>query len=161
MGDTPPEAQDSSSRELMEHRTNLFAFVLSIVRDFDVAEEVLQDAAAAAGPPAGASLGAWVRLARSKLPRDVSLSREAVDALERAVEAVSPADWLEAVRQYRESLSGQTRSMLRMRYRDGMSGAQISRRTKHPVSAVHQRLGRARAMLADRVRSRPGGGNGP
>ncbi len=53
-----------------------------------------------------------------------------------------------------------TRSLLAMRYRDGMSVAEIARRTKATPAAVHSSFFRVRASMAKCVEGRLGAGRG-
>jgi RNA polymerase sigma-70 factor (ECF subfamily) len=162
--------RDLVVRELLRHRTSLFGFVLSVVRDFGFAEEATQEVAAVACERwadfrPGTDFGAWAaEIARDKICRmsraarcEILLSREAVEAVEKAFEEKPPAPWIDAVKSCFERLGGRTRSVLAMRYRDGMSGEQIARRTKHTASAVHAALSRARQVLARCVRRRLAG----
>lgn len=159
--------RDEVVRELMKHRSILFAFILSIVRDFTFAEEVMQEVAVVvceqwADFKPGTNFGAWAaRIARNKIfnlgrvrRREIALSPEAIDGIERAAQAEPVTPWLEAVKLCLEGAGGKTRSVLGMRYRDGMSGAEIARRTKSTVTAVHMALSRARASLARCVEGR-------
>lgn len=143
-------------RELVRERPNLFAFVLSLVRDFSAAEEVTARAAAslwrrAGEAPAGAEFGAWARkLARELLdPRLIALGPDAVEAVERATRAEP-----EGFRKGLEGLGRRPRSLLRMRYREGMRTETIARRVKTTLAKLHAALGRARASLAEGVRGR-------
>jgi len=170
----PEAGRDAVLRDFVKHRSNLFAFVLSIVRDFALAEEVLQEVAVVvcdqwADFRPGTNFGAWAaRIARNKIwnmsraaRRELLLSPEAIEAVERAAEAEPEASGLEAVRQCLEGVGGRTRSVLVMRYRQGMSGAEIARRTKSTVTAVHMALSRARAALARCVEARLAREEGP
>jgi DNA-directed RNA polymerase specialized sigma24 family protein len=127
-----------------------FAFVLSIVRDFTLAGKVMGEA-----DPREAVLG-MSRAGR----REIALSREAVAAVERADRKEPPGGWLEAVRKCLEGADRWTRSLLTMRYRDGMSVAEIARRTKAAPAAVHASLFRVRASLAKCIEGRLGAGRG-
>ena len=122
----------------------LFSFVLSIVRDFALAAKVMREA-----DPREAVL----RMSRA-------LSPEAVAAIDHADQKEPAAGWLEAVRKCLEGADRRTRSLLAMRYRDGLSVAGIARRTKTTPAAVHSSLFRIRASLAKCVEGRLGAGRG-
>ena len=58
------DKREAVVRELMKHRSNLFAFILSIVRDFNFAEEIIQEVAVVvcdqwADFKPGTNFGAW------------------------------------------------------------------------------------------------------
>ncbi len=149
-------------RELLKCRSSLFAFILSLVRDFDFAEEAMREAALAiseqwADFKPGTDFGARAaRTARDKVSRRaILLTPEAIAAVEKVAGEESQAGWPEALQRCLDRAGGQTRSMLAMRYRDGMSGREIARRTKTTPSAVHRALSRARRVLARCVEGRP------
>jgi RNA polymerase sigma-70 factor (ECF subfamily) len=159
--------RDAVLREFVKNRSSLFAFVLSIVRDFAFAEEVLQEVAVVvcdqwADFAPGTNFGAWAaRIARNKIfnlsraaRREILLSPEAVDAVQRATEAEPESGGLDAVRQCLDGVTARVRSLLTMRYREGLSGSDIARRTKSTVTAVHMALSRARSVLARCVEAR-------
>lgn len=172
MADRLNPKRDEVVRELMRHRSNLFAHILSVVRDFAFAEEVMQEVAVAACEQGedfrpGTNFGAWAaRIARNTIfnlgrsrRREIPLSPAAIEAIERAAETEPATSWIEAIRKCLESSGGKTRSVLAMRYRDGMSGADIARRTKTTVTAIHAALSRARTALARCVEGRLAAGN--
>jgi RNA polymerase sigma-70 factor (ECF subfamily) len=164
---TSNPGRDDVLREFVKNRSNLFAFILSIVRDFAFAEEILQEVAVVVCDQwedfePGTNFGAWAaRIARNKIfnlnrasRRELLLSPEAIAGIERAVEAETEAGSLDAVRKCLESVTDRVRSVLAMRYREGLRGAEIARRTKSTVTAVHMALSRARAVLARCVEAR-------
>ena len=127
-----------------------FAFVLSLVRDFTLAEKVMRDRA-----PREVVLG----MSRTGRPA-IALSPEAVQAVARADEKGPESGWHEAVRTCLEGADRRTRSLLAMRYQDGMSVAEIARRTKATPVALRFSLFRARASLAKCVEGRLEAGKG-
>lgn len=132
-----------------KHRSNLFAFILSLVRDFALAEQVMREVEAAVGEPF-----AIAKERISALGCEVALSPEAIQGIERAAQAEPATPWLEAVEACLEGAGGKTRSVLGMRYRDGMRGTEIARRTKSTATEVHKALFRARSTLARCVEGR-------
>lgn len=161
-------------RELMKHRSGLFAFILSLVRDFSLAEEVMQEVAVVVCAQwddfrPGTNFGAWARqIARNKIynmnraaGREMALSPEAIEAVERAEQAEADSGWTEALKTCLEEATGRVRAMIALRYREGFSGAQIARQLDTTVTAVHMALSRARAALATCVRTRLAEGNSP
>lgn len=162
-----PAGRDAVLREFVKHRSDLFAFVLSIVRDFAFAEEVLQEVAVVVCDQwedfaPGTNFGAWAaRIARNKVfnmsraaRRECLLSPEALEAVGRAAETEPEGGSLDAVRMCLDALTSRVRSILTMRYREGMSGTEIARRTKTTITAVHMALSRARSVLARCVETR-------
>ena len=120
-------------------------------------------------PPAGASVpravlylhGAhgradkgcpWMRSGASEIGWLVC--PEAIEAVGRAAEREPQGGSLEAVRNCLDGVTARIRSILTMRYREGMSGAEIARRTKTTVTAVHMALSRARSVLSRCVETR-------
>jgi DNA-directed RNA polymerase specialized sigma24 family protein len=86
--------------------------------------------------------------------REIALTPEAVRAVDGANQKESPRGWIEAVRMCLDAADRRTRSLLAMRYRDGMSIAEIARRTKTTPIGVQSSLFRARASLAKCVEGR-------
>ena len=141
--DASTPKRDEVAREPAGRRSSQFAFILSIVRDFAAAEQVMREVEAAAGHPF-----AVARERISALGLEVALSPEAIQGIERVAQAEPAAPWLEAVKACLEGIGGKARSVLGMRYRDGMGGAEIARRTKSTATEVHRTLSRARTSLA-------------
>jgi RNA polymerase sigma-70 factor (ECF subfamily) len=166
-GPDAESGRDALVRELMKHQSSLFAYILSIVRDFALAEEVLQEVAVVVCRQwrdftPGTSFGAWaLRIARNKIfnmnrvaRREILLSQESIEAIERVAEEKAPSGWIEAVNTCIEQVGEKARALLTMRYREGLSGAEIARRTGSTLPAIHMALSRARAALAECVRRR-------
>lgn len=134
----------------MAGRSDLFALVLSLTRDFALAEEAMGRIPAGQESPRSAREAALAACRSRKRP--VALTPAAMDALERAGAARpadQPPDFL------RESLAragGQARSLLAMRYRQGMTVAQIARRTKNTLLKTQKALHRARLSLVRSLR---------
>jgi RNA polymerase sigma-70 factor (ECF subfamily) len=155
-------------REFVRHRSALFSLVLSLVRDFSFAEEVLQEVAVVICDQwgdfkPGTNFVAWsMRIARNKIwnmsraaRREIILSPEALDAVERAAAVdVGRISWMEALQRCMEGVGGRAREILLLRYREGLSGQEIARRLRINVAAVHMALSRARSGLARCVEGR-------
>jgi RNA polymerase sigma-70 factor (ECF subfamily) len=163
----PQSGRDEVLKEFVKHRSRLFALVLSIVRNFDVAEEVLQEVAVVVCDQwnefrPGTNFVAWAaRIARNKIytisraaRREVLLSPEAVDSLIEASAAESRAGWLEAVQKCLEGLEKGAREVLELRYGRDLGGRDIAERLKSTTTAVHMALSRARVALARCVEGR-------
>jgi RNA polymerase sigma-70 factor, ECF subfamily len=154
-------------REFVRHRSALFAVVLSLVREFSLAEEVLQEVAVVVCDQwsdfkPDTNFVAWaMRIARNKIfnltraaRREIVLAPEALEAVEQAAAVESRSGWLEALQKCMEGLQGKAGEMLVLRYREGLSGQEIARRLKTTVTAVHMALSRARSAVGRCVEGR-------
>src|SRR5262245_10342020 len=126
-------------RLLIQHRSSLFSFILSLVRQFPFAEEIMQEVALVvcerwADFRPGTDFPAWARqIARNKIfslsraaGREIVLSPEAIANIERVSEAGSPSGWAEAVRTCMEGVGGRMRDVLSLRYHGGLNGQAIA-----------------------------------
>lgn len=160
-------SRDLVLREFVRHRSTLFSYVLSLVREFSFAEEVLQELAVVvcdqwADFRPGTNFQAWaMRIARNKIHtltrsarRLILLSPEAMEGIERAAAAESRPGWLEAVQNCMEGLEERARTLLSLRYQKGLSGQEIALKLQMPVTAVHMALSRARASVGRCVEGR-------
>src|SRR6185503_8354147 len=154
-------------REFVRNRSALFALVLSLVREFNLAEEVLQEVAVVVCDQwsdfkPGTNFVAWaMRIARNKIfnltrvaRREIVLAPEALEEVERAAAVESRSGWREALQKCMEGLEGRGGELLVLRYRDGLSGQEIARRLKTTVTAVHMALSRARSAVGRCVQGR-------
>ena len=91
----------------------------------------LESAAHALGQPAEPEEMAAVEDVEMRSPEQVAASKEAVDLLSRAL----------------QDLPAQDRALLDLRYREGLSDAEVSEATGMPVNTVKTRIFRARARL--------------
>jgi|SRR6185436_6836063 len=159
--------RDAVLREFVRHRSSLFAVVLSLVRDFNLAEEVLQEVAVVVCDQwsefkPGTQFVAWaMRIARNKIfnltraaRREIVLAPEALEAIEQAAAAEARTGWFEALQKCMEGLEGRAGEILLLRYREGLNGQEISRRLNMTVTAVHMALSRARSAVARCVEGR-------
>jgi RNA polymerase sigma-70 factor, ECF subfamily len=154
-------------REFVRNRSALFALVLSLVRDFTLSEEVLQEVAVVVCDQwkdfkPGTNFVAWaMRIARNKIfnltrvaRREIVLAPEALEEVERASAVEVQSGWLEALQKCMEGLEGRAGEMLVLRYREGLSGQEIAQRLKTTVTAVHMSLSRARSAVGRCVQGR-------
>ena len=159
--------RDLVLREFVRHRSALFAVILSLVRDFTFAEEVMQEIAVVicdqwADFQPGTNFQAWaMRIARNKIfirtraaRRLILLSPEAIEGIEHAVVAESRPGWLEAVHKCMEGLEERARIILSLRYQKGLNGQEIARKLRMTVTAVHMALSRARTSVGRCVEGR-------
>lgn len=165
----PPPFDDSL---LSAHAAGLRALALSILRDREAAEDVVQEtwARALVAPPADRSgLGGWLRvvargLALNRL-RDERRRRERETAAVRARGANEAeeddlrAEGLRAVVDAVLALDEPYRRVVLARYFDGHEPAEIAARLGVPVATVATRLKRARERLRERLGPRFGPGS--
>jgi RNA polymerase sigma-70 factor (ECF subfamily) len=154
--------------ELVAHRDALFAFLLVLTRDRDVAEElvqevgacVLEEARRGARPQAFAP---WLRgIARHRAADWYRRRAHAggaiagfdrlADAVERAfddawIEAEEAAERVRALRACIARLAPTARAMIDARYREGLGHDDIARRHGWKASAVKVALAKARHAL--------------
>jgi RNA polymerase sigma-70 factor (ECF subfamily) len=163
--------RDLVLREFVRHRSSLFAVTLSLVRDFAFAEEVLQEIAVVicdqwSDFKPGTNFQAWaMRIARNKIytltreaRRVILLSPLAMEGIEHAAAAETRQGWLEAVQNCMEGLEERARTILSLRYQQGLSGQAIAHQLQMTVTAVHMALSRARTSVARCAEGRLAGG---
>ena len=157
---------------LLRHEPDLRAFIGSLVTDRHRREDVFQEVALTCWREfekydPGRPFGAWARgVAANKVlqarERDarfpVAVSPEAVravlDAFDRTEVAGSPPDAAEALRACVNQLPDHSRSLVALRYDDGLDCAAIAGRLGRTVDAVYQALSRVRSALEECVRRR-------
>jgi RNA polymerase sigma-70 factor (ECF subfamily) len=151
----------------LRHQNELQAFVLSVVRDWDRAQDIIQDAALVLWRRADSydpnySFGAWARGICAKMllknrvreRRARQLAPEAVAAIVEAFDASEQqAPRVEALRGCVARLGEGARDLLHWRYRDGLPVAEIAQRSERTVPAVSQALLRLRAALERCIRA--------
>lgn len=151
-------------RLLLEHRSMLFAFVLSIARDFDRAEDVFQDVSVVvceryAQFVPGTDFGAWVReIARrriwsrsrseGKLP--LALPAESLDHVEAAFVRLQPGEpemRMKALRACLGGVAASVRRLLALRYAQGLGLERIAREEHRKPDGIRKALYRTRQTL--------------
>ncbi len=164
------EARARVLRLLVEHHDELFSFILSIVRNLSVAEDVMQDVAVVVCErwnqfTVGTDFGKWSRqIARYKIlsERDRTLKRIHLlddDAIDRIAvgfddDRHTSHDHLAALRECLKHLKDRARNVVRLRYSGGISCEAIARRLGTALTTVYQDLSRARGSLANCVERR-------
>ena len=154
---------------LLTHEADLRAFIGSLVRDRHRRDDVFQEVALALWREFDRydptrPFGAWARgVAANKVlqardrdarapvafsPETVRAILDAYDRTERPA-AFATAD---AVRACVERLPAHSRSLVGMRYDEGLDCGEIARRLGRSVDAVYQSLSRVRAVLEECVR---------
>jgi len=155
---------------LLENRSRLFAFILSIVRNFDAAEEVFQEVSLVvceqwADFRLGTDFGAWSRqiarnkihnLRRQRAGRNILLSPEAIEALDAAAVGTGAGGTqheLAALRDCVTKLNRKAQDIVHLRYGRGFDCGAIAKSMQTSVAAIHMALSRIRVRLADCVRT--------
>jgi RNA polymerase sigma-70 factor, ECF subfamily len=161
-------------RVLMAERNKLVAYAWSLMGDFNMGEDVVQEVALlamakgseVADPP---RLRVWLRRAtrlkalealRQKQRTGSILSDEALDKLEPHWEAddqqadlAEPA-MAEMLRACFQDLTDNQRRLLTLRYANGLRSSEIAERLDMNVESVYRALTRAHRSLADCVQGR-------
>jgi RNA polymerase sigma factor (sigma-70 family) len=149
------------------------AFLVSLVRDFALAEEVFKDLCLAAGEgraqPPDADPAAWARraarqrafaLLRARATSGLRLPpEELVDRIEQAIAELAAAEqrWArrkQALRECFRALPSHMRQILELRYGRGLPAGEIGAQLKLEAQAVCETLARARAQLEEDLRRR-------
>ena len=161
---------DEYLRLFLAHEADVRAFIGSLVRDYHVRDDILQDVAAICWRQFDQydhfrSFGAWARgIAANKIKQSRAESERFPMAFEPAViEAVREAfdrteaqasPRLDALRLCVESLPQKSRRLLETRYGEGRKPEQIARQLRSTRDAVYKALARLRAKLEDCIRRR-------
>ena len=165
-------------RLLMEHRGTLFVFIYASVRDYDVAEEVLQDVSVVICENSenfelGTNFGAWAReIARRRILAYYRSTKRFPDPLSDeellnllagfdAVDDVTAKQRMASLSKCLESLKPFAKKILQLRYSGRFSLCEIGQQVgRHPES-VRKALYRTRQALRECIerRLRHGGEN--
>jgi RNA polymerase sigma-70 factor (ECF subfamily) len=158
---------------VVEHQRRLYAYILTLVPDPDLAWDVLQQTNLVLWRDAerfdeDSNFFAWAcRIAyfqvlshREKVRRDrLRFGEELIDQLGREIQGdVAGADRMAAMQKCVEQLAGDQHDLLRRRYQLNESAAAIANSTGRTTSAVANRLYRIRTALMDCIQRRLTGG---
>ena len=169
---SPAPADDERERVLhllLENRTALFAFVLSLARDFDRAEEVFQEVSLVVCRryrdfTPGTGFGAWAReiarrtvLAhrRSSARLPVALPEESLLNIQQGFDRVcglradEPSRRLSALYDCMERLAESARRLLSLRYGRGLALGALAEALGQRPESVRKSLYRARVVLRE------------
>lgn len=167
-------AHEEAFRQVVAHWTMLNAYVRSIVRDVDLAEDTFSDVAIAIARSwdsydPSRPFGPWARgIARrvaleklSKRPgRPVLLDDDALEALGAEIEtlgAEAPDEpRLEALNRCTEKLPEGSRRLVRLRYFENRSYREIARTVQWSIDALYVAFSRIHKALSDCVQKRVG-----
>jgi RNA polymerase sigma-70 factor (ECF subfamily) len=166
-----PQPDPSAFLELfLAHEGELRAFIGAVVRDVQAREDVFQEVARVLWKNFGRfdatrRFGAWARgVAANKVLEEhrrrarspLSFAPEVVEAIREAYDATEdrPGAREEALRECVRRMPEKSRTLLALRYGDGLKCALIARRLGHSVDAVYQTLSRLRGALEACIRQR-------
>lgn len=159
---------------LLDQRSRLFGFVLSIVRDFDRAEDVFQDVSLVICEShsefeLGTDFGAWSReIARRRILSHhrahvrgpVSLPDEALKHIQAGFDALEKVDnsmqesRVKAMRGCLEKVESAARKFLAMRYEKGMRLEEMAAESKQHPESIRKALYRTRQILRECIERR-------
>ena len=152
-------------RLLMEHRGSLFAFILAVVRDYDAAEDVLQEVSVAVCEASdqfrvGTNFGAWAReIARRRILANnragarfpASMTDEDLRRLEAGFEKAdsqaSVKQRIGALRRCLDTLTDASRRILQLRFAGRFSHLEIAEQVDRKPESVRKAIYRARQAL--------------
>ena len=159
---------------LLEQRSSLFAFIFSMLRDYEAAEDVFQEVSIAICEShedfqPGTNFGAWAReIARrrvlanrrtaARFPK--TLSEESLDKLQAGFDracaegAPEPKTRVRALRRCLEQLGAFARKLLKLRYQDELSTEDLGQRTGRRPESVRKALYRTRRALRECIERR-------
>jgi RNA polymerase sigma-70 factor (ECF subfamily) len=166
----PSIDQESLVILLLRERVKLLAYIRAIVRDDHLAEDVLQEVALLALRKRdeirdGRHFLGWMRLtSRHRALKTLRrrhhqplLEETLLDRLDEqwAEHDQSPsADLLEALRHCLERLSPPARSLVELRYAEGVSGRRLAEVVDRSLNTVYVTLSRIHRSLGDCIRRR-------
>jgi len=177
LGDAPVNmegrlSQDDAVRLLARHHSRLLAYVTVVVHDRHLAEDVLQETSViiinrAAEKTTAKLFPAWVRsvarnvayeMLRSRRGRVMTSVEPAVlDSMESAWKNLDEGDQLlarkMALRACMEKLSKNSKTLLKMKYEQSMSGTDIADQLGRSVDGVYVTVSRIHKALADCVKT--------
>lgn len=164
-----PTALEHAAAEFMAGRHRLLAFVLGLVRDPHLAEDVFQEVCAKAVARAGefesvAHVVSWARVAgrnraidilRTRDGRHVGLSEELLAVLAEEWPRRAEVDAMhDALEHCLEELTPNNRELLRLRYFEQRPCAEVAEQMGRKLETVYQALARLHRALGDCVRGR-------
>ena len=165
--------QDQIVRILFANRARILSYIWSIVRDFDVAEDVFQEVSVLAVKKAESindeqHLHHWIRvtarlsclstlrrLGRRPVPMDASLLDQ-LDAAWKTVESAHANEPLEALNWCLKRLSKHAREIIDYRYRKGLTGSALGDAMGQSLNTVYVALSRIHSTLRNCVHGRLG-----
>ena len=162
-------------RALIRDRTRLLGYIWAVVRDHHMADDVFQDVTVLAMERAAEikdehHLALWARrAARFKALESLRKHARGTVQLDADVLELLAAEWggddpsatgedIEHLRACMAKLSAHARTILGLRYTEGVSGARVAEVMQVKVQSVYVALARIHRALRDCLRRRAGGG---
>lgn len=168
-----PLTPDDVVRQLVRERSQILAFIWSIVHDEHLAEDVFQDLFVIASRKAdeienSEHFQKWIRkaarfealnAARKRQRNPMVFNTATLDLLDQVwyEESVDLTDQVEALRVCMDQLSPYARRVVTLRYAEGLSGQALADTLDRKVGTVYTALSRIHRVLGDCVRRRLGG----
>ena len=163
--------RDTVIRTLVSDRARLLAYVWSMVRDDHASEDLFQDVVVAAMNKVATfedrlHVLKWSRVTlrnkaleylRKKRTVASVLAADVLDGLDdhwEEQDEVAVGDVTDALRQCLTSLTDNARSLVEMRYQQGMRGTEIAESTGKPAHTIYVALSRAYKALGDCIRGK-------
>src|SRR5690606_19963782 len=156
-------------RSILEQRHLILGYINAIVRNLAVAEDLLQESLLVAMKQTfrdDQHAQAWIRVTarnlayadlRKRARQPVSLAPETLELLESDWAALAEEDGgahgrrLQALRTCCAALTASARTILDLRFHQGLDGSAIAERIGRPVNTVYVTLSRIYRRLADCV----------
>jgi RNA polymerase sigma-70 factor, ECF subfamily len=157
--------RDTAVRMLISGRGRLLGYIYSIVRDWNMADDIFQEVSILTLRKCDSirdqqHFGGWVRSAarlealnllrrRSRSPRP--MDDAVLDLLDGAWDAADhemPSDQLELLRGCMEKLTDRARHLLHIRYTEGIKGEALAEVLGQPPNTVYVALSRIHQQLA-------------
>jgi RNA polymerase sigma-70 factor, ECF subfamily len=157
------------TRELMKARVNLLGFIYSLVRDFNLAEDLFQEVSIRLLEREdqfvpGSDFGAWARAFARNVVHEQARSRSRLVISQEAVEAAAehfaspepaaPQAQREALQSCLRQLDEQPRRLISLRFEQGLSMEEIGRAVNRSAGAVQVALSRTRSWLMKCIEQR-------
>lgn len=154
---------------LLGERLALTAYIASVTRDFHLAEDIFQEVCVKAVARGGEFESAhhvmnWARMAGRNRAIDVLRAREGrYEGLSEEMLAALAADWparehaeaaQQALAHCLEEITPNNRELLRLRYFERRSGAEVAAAMSRKLETIYQALARIHRSLGDCVRRR-------
>lgn len=167
-----PSPSSDHLRAVLDQRSLLLGYINAITRDLHAAEDILQESLVLATRQHFNDDGhaqAWIRVTarnlalaelRRRTRRPTALSEEAFALLEPAWDEAAKDGQgarLEALRECSAGLSTAARTLLDLRFRDGLDGASIAAFLGRPLNTIYVSLSRIYRRLADCIVQRLAG----
>jgi len=163
-------SEDILLRLLLKHRAMVLGYIISIVRDSGLAEDILQDVSLLALKKKDSindeqAFPAWIRRTarfealnavrrQKKLPQPVD--DEVLDLLDEewsAADTMAPAGRaVEALRNCIDKLTPRAQKLVKLRYFEELSGKRLAEKLGRPVNTVYVALTRIHKNLSSCVR---------